>query len=144
MVAVLMVAVLLSACTSEFIGIHAVIGAFMIGVIIPHDSPSSRSLDRDVKDFVSVLLLPCFFAITGLRTRIDLIFGIDNLLICLLVILVATLGKFGGALAAARLAGVSWKDGTVLWVLLNTWGLMELIVLNIGLDMGSSRPGFSP
>ena len=140
MVAVFMVAMLLSACATEFIGIHAVFGAFMIGVIIPHDSPISRSLDRNVKDFVSVLLMPCFFAITGLRTRIDLIFGIDNLLICLLIILVATLGKFGGTLAAARLTGVSWKDGTVLGVLLNTRGLMELIVLNIGLDMRVISP----
>jgi Kef-type K+ transport system membrane component KefB len=140
MVAVLMVAVLLSACATEFIGIHAVFGAFLIGVIIPHDSPISRYLDQNVKDFISVLLLPCFFAITGLRTRIDLIFGIDNLLICVLIILVATLGKFGGALAAARLVGVSWKDGTALGVLLNTRGLMELIVLNIGLDMRVISP----
>jgi Kef-type K+ transport system membrane component KefB len=140
LVAVLVVVMLLSAFATEVIGIHAVFGAFLVGVIIPHDRPISRYLDQNVKDFISVLLLPCFFVVTGLRTRVDLIFGIDNMLICVLIILVATLGKFGGALVGARLAGLSWNDATALGLLLNTRGLMELIVLNIGLDMRLVSP----
>ena len=87
-----------------------------------------------------VLLLPAFFAYTGMRTEIGLVSGWEQWLICGLIILVASLGKFGGTLAAARLAGLDWRTSSSLGILMNTRGLMELIVLNIGLDLGVISP----
>ena len=87
-----------------------------------------------------MLLLPAFFAYTGMRTQIGLVSGWENWLICGLIILVASLGKFGGTLAAARLAGLDWRTSSALGILMNTRGLMELIVLNIGLDLGVISP----
>jgi Kef-type K+ transport system membrane component KefB len=90
-------------------------------------------------DFVVVLLLPAFFAFTGLRTQIGLIQG-TQWLVCGVIVLVACAGKFGGATAAARLTGMNWRDAASLGVLMNTRGLMELIVLNLGLDLGVISP----
>jgi len=87
-----------------------------------------------------VLYLPAFFAFTGMRTQIHLVEGVSDWLICGLIILVATAGKFGGSFAAARLAGLGWRESAALGVLMNTRGLMELIVLNVGLDMGVLSP----
>lgn len=87
-----------------------------------------------------VLLLPAFFAYTGMRTQIGLLSGGFEWLICGLVILVACLGKFGGTLAAARLTGHSWREASALGILMNTRGLMELIVLNIALDLRVLNP----
>jgi Kef-type K+ transport system membrane component KefB len=86
------------------------------------------------------MLLPAFFAFTGLRTQIGLMQGLDDWLMCLLIIAVATAGKFGGATLAARAAGLDWRDSAALGVLMNTRGLVELIVLNIGLDLGVLSP----
>jgi Kef-type K+ transport system membrane component KefB len=129
-------ALLVSALTTERIGIHAVFGAFLLGVIIPHDSHIAQSLKGGLEQIVTVLLLPAFFAYTGMRTQIGLVSGWDQWLVCGLIILVASVGKFGGTLAAARLAGLDWRTSASLGVLMNTRGLMELIVLNIGLDLG--------
>lgn len=134
------VAVLASALTTEWIGIHAIFGAFVLGAIIPHDSRLATELTYKLEDFVTVLLLPAFFAFTGMRTRIDLLSGLDAWLICGLILAIATVGKFGGTLAAARLAGQSWRNSASLGVLMNTRGLMELVVLNIGLDLGVISP----
>ena len=87
-----------------------------------------------------VLLLPAFFAYTGMRTQIGLVSGWEQWLICGLIIVVASVGKFGGTLAAARLAGLDWRTSSSLGILMNTRGLMELIVLNIGLDLGVISP----
>ena len=89
---------------------------------------------------MTVLLLPAFFAFTGMRTRIGLVSGLEQWLVCGLIILVATAGKFGGTLAAARFTGLGWREAAGLGVLMNTRGLMELIVLNIGLDLGVISP----
>jgi Kef-type K+ transport system membrane component KefB len=89
-----------------------------------------------MEDLVTVLLLPAFFAFTGMRTEIRLVSGVDEWLICGLIILVATVGKFGGTLAAVRFTGLPWREATGLGILMNTRGLMELVVLNIGLDLG--------
>jgi Kef-type K+ transport system membrane component KefB len=86
------------------------------------------------------LLLPAFFAYTGMRTQIGLVSGWEHWLICGLIIVVASVGKFGGTLAAARLAGLDWRTSSSLGILMNTRGLMELIVLNIGLDLGVITP----
>jgi Kef-type K+ transport system membrane component KefB len=135
-----LVILLLSAWMTEFIGIHAVFGAFLLGTVIPHDSVIARQLVRKLHDVVSVLLLPAFFAYTGMRTQIGLVSGIDGWLICTLIIVVATLGKFGGSFAAASLVGTGWRDAAGLGILMNTRGLMELIVLNIGLDLRVISP----
>ncbi|HUE71038.1 MAG TPA: cation:proton antiporter [Pirellulaceae bacterium] len=131
---------LLSALATESIGIHALFGAFLFGVIIPHDSALAKKLGGGMQELVTMLLLPAFFAYTGMRTQIGLISGWENWLICGLIIVVASLGKFGGTLAAARFAGLDWRTGSALGVLMNTRGLMELIVLNIGLDLGVISP----
>ena len=133
-------AVLLAALTTEAIGIHAVFGAFLFGAVIPHDGRIAREFTAKLKDPVTVLLLPAFFAYTGMRTQINLMNGWESWLWCGAIILVATVGKFGGTLVAARLTGLSWRDAAALGTLMNTRGLMELIVLNIGLDLGVISP----
>jgi Kef-type K+ transport system membrane component KefB len=138
--AVVMVALLLSALATEQIGVHAIFGAFLLGAVIPHDSRLARELVVKMQDLVAVLLLPAYFAFTGMRTQIGLISGIEAWLLCGGIILVATLGKFGGTLAAARASGMPWRESAALGVLMNTRGLMELIVLNIGLDLGILSP----
>ncbi len=139
-VAIVFVALLLSALATEAIGIHAIFGAFLLGAVIPHDSAVAQTLTRQMEHLVTVLLLPAFFAFTGMRTRIDLVSEPSQWLICGLIILVATLGKFGGTLLAARLTGLRWRDAAILGTLMNTRGLMELIVLNIGLDLKVISP----
>src|SRR5262245_13420880 len=139
-IAVVMIGVLLAALTTEAIGIHAVFGAFLIGALIPHDSRLARDIGRKLYDVVTVLLLPAFFAFTGLRTQIGLVSSGGEWVICGVIVLVATVGKFGGAFLAARATGQTWRDAASIGVLMNTRGLMELIVLNIGLDMGVISP----
>ena len=139
-VAVALAAVLLAAITTQAIGIHALIGAFLLGVVMPHDSKLAREMTRRLKDLVTVLLLPAFFALTGLRTEIGLVSGWQNWLVCGVIILVATLGKFGGTVAAARLTGHGWRSSAALGAMMNTRGLMALIVLDIGLGMGVISP----
>lgn len=140
MVAVVLVALLLSALATEAIGIHAIFGAFLLGAIIPHDSAIAQAITHKLEDLVTVLLLPAFFAFTGMRTQFGLVAGLEQWLICGLIILVATVGKFGGSLTAARLVGLGWRDAAGLGILMNTRGLMELIVLNIGLDLRVISP----
>ncbi len=139
-VGVVLVGLLLSALATEWIGIHALFGAFVFGAMIPHDSPLATQLGKHIENVVVVLLLPAFFAFTGMRTQIGLLSGWQDWLLCGLIIVVATVGKFGGTLAAARFAGQSWRDSAALGVLMNTRGLMELIVLNVGLDLGIITP----
>lgn len=139
-VAVVFAALLLSSLATELIGVHAVFGAFLLGAVIPHDSAIAQAFTHKLEELVTVLLLPAFFAFTGMRTEIGLVSGVEQWLVCGLIILVATAGKFGGSLAAARLTGLGWRDSTALGLLMNTRGLMELIVLNIGLDMHVISP----
>ena len=138
--AAVFVALLLSGCATEMIGIHAVFGAFALGAVIPHDSGMARDLTDRLEDIVIVLLLPAFFAYTGLRTQINLVSGVQEWAICALIIGVASIGKFGGSAIAARFTGLNWRDASALGVLMNTRGLMELIVLNIGLEMKVISP----
>lgn len=137
---IVFVALLVSALAAEAIGIHAIFGAFLLGAVTPHNSEVARSLTRQLERFVTILLLPAFFALTGMRTRIDLLTDPNLWLICGLIIVVATVGKFGGTLAAARLTGSGWREASMLGVLMNTRGLMELIVLNVGLDLKIISP----
>lgn len=136
----ILVAVLASAAMTEAIGIHAIFGAFLLGAIIPHESHVARLFRHRVEDVVSILLLPAFFACTGTKTQIGLLTTMSDWWCCGLIILVATLGKFGGTLAASRFTGLDWRTSASLGILMNTRGLMELIVLNIGLDLGVISP----
>jgi len=138
--AAVFVALLFSASATELIGIHAVFGAFALGAVIPHDSGMARELTDRLEDIVIVLLLPAFFAYTGLRTQIGLVNGYEQWMMCALIVVVASAGKFGGSVVAARITGLNWRDSSALGVLMNTRGLMELIVLNIGLEMNVISP----
>ena len=138
--ALVLVAVLLSAVATEFIGIHAIFGAFLLGAIVPHQSKVAAHVTTRIADIVRVLFLPAFFAFTGLRTEIGLLQTPLDWGLCLLIIAIATLGKWGGTTVSARLSGLDWRTSGALGILMNTRGLVELIVLNIGLDLGVITP----
>ncbi|GCE31772.1 hypothetical protein KDA_72560 [Dictyobacter alpinus] len=128
-----------SAYTTNTIGIHPVFGGFLMGIILPRRTIFTEqvtSLDR----VNTVLFLPLFFVSSGLRTQISLISGPGPWLICLLIFLVACAGKFLGGSLSVRSMGDSWKDSAILGILMNTRGLVELIVLNIGLDLKVLSP----
>jgi Kef-type K+ transport system membrane component KefB len=135
-----LVALLFSALTAEWIGIHAIFGAFLLGAIIPHDADVAVDFRHKLEDIVKILLLPAFFAYTGMQTQIGLVSGWGAWMFCAVIILVATLGKFGGTVLASRLTGLDWRLSSALGILMNTRGLMELIVLNIGLELGVITP----
>jgi Kef-type K+ transport system membrane component KefB len=139
-VGIVFLILLLSSYLTEIIGIHALFGAFLAGVIMPQNLNFKKILTEKIEDVSLVLLLPLFFVFTGLRTQIGLLNEGNLWLICLLIIFVAVLGKFGGSTIAARVVGQSWKDSLSIGVLMNTRGLMELIVLNIGYDLGILSP----
>lgn len=140
MLLIVCVALLLAATVTERIGIHALFGVFALGAVVPHDSALARDVTARLEDVVVVLLLPSFFAFTGMRTEIDLVNGGQQLFACALIIIVASVGKFGGSAVAARATGLGWRRSAELGVLMNTRGLMELIVLNVGLDLGVVSP----
>lgn len=138
--AFILVCLLISAVTTEFIGIHALFGGFLMGAIIPHESLLARDLTGRLEDLVRVFFLPAFFAFTGMRTHIGLLESSSDVLACVGLILVATAGKFGGAYFAGRVSGLSKRDSAMIGVLMNTRGLVGLIVLNTGLDYGVLTP----
>ncbi|GLH70408.1 hypothetical protein GETHPA_19410 [Geothrix rubra] len=138
--AVIFVAMLMSSMATEFIGIHAIFGAFLLGTVIPHDSKVTAGLTHRLHDVISVLFLPAFFAFTGMRTQVALISGAQAWAVCGLIVLCACAGKFGGSAIASKLVGLNWRDASSLGILMNTRGLVELIALNIGLDLGVISP----
>lgn len=131
---------LLSSLSTEAIGIHALFGAFLAGTILPTHRDLRRQLAEKIEHLSLVLLLPLFFAFTGLRTQIGLLNEWHLWGICLIVIVVAVTGKFVGSALAARWVGHPWQDSLVIGALMNTRGLMELVVLNIGYDLGILSP----
>ena len=139
-VAIVVVIVLLSSWATELIGIHALFGGFLAGVIMPKEQGFARALGRRLEDLVVVVFLPLFFAYSGLRTQIGLLSGTGDWAVCGLIILVACAGKFGGCAIAARATGFAWREASAIGLLMNTRGLMELIVLNIGLELGVISP----
>ncbi|MES2645377.1 MAG: cation:proton antiporter [Bacteroidota bacterium] len=139
-VAVFFITLLVSSYIAELIGIHALFGAFMAGIIMPANA-SFRSVFIDkVEDVAVVLLLPLFFVFTGLRTQIALLNDITLWKACAGIIVIAVAGKFLGSALSARFVGQSWKNSLVIGALMNTRGLMELVVLNIGYDLGVLTP----
>jgi Kef-type K+ transport system membrane component KefB len=139
-VAIFFVTLLSSAYLSETIGIHALFGAFLAGVIMPQNIHFRNIFIEKVEDIALVLLLPLFFVLTGLRTQIGLLNDAKQWEICGIIILVATAGKFIGSAVAAKFTKQSWRDSLMIGALMNTRGLMELIVLNIGFDLGILTP----
>jgi Kef-type K+ transport system membrane component KefB len=139
-VASVFVALFISALIADMIGIHAIFGAFLLGAIISNHGPVARFFERQMRVTVTVFLLPAFFAFTGMRTRIDLVTGVEAWMICALIIAVATMGKLGGIYAAGRFSGLRKRQAGALGALMNARGLMELIVLNIGLELGVISP----
>jgi Kef-type K+ transport system membrane component KefB len=131
---------LLSAAATDKIGIHPLFGAFLAGVCFPRVPQWQLALRERLDMIVSVLLLPLFFALTGMRTRLDLLNDGSMWLWAALVLLAAVFGKMGGAALAARWSGQSWRDAVALGALLNTRGLVELIVLNIAYSVGAFTP----
>ena len=135
-VAIFFLTLLLSSYASELIGIHALFGAFLAGAIMPENNKFRSIFIEKVEDVSVVILLPLFFVFTGLRTQIGLIDDPHLWKITGLIILVAVVGKFFGSALAAKFVGHSWKDSLSIGTLMNTRGLMELVVLNIGYDLG--------
>jgi len=139
-IAIALGGLLVSALIAHRIGTHAIFGAFLFGAVMPKDSGLARALDAKLHDLVTILLLPAFFALTGMRTEIGLLASPFDWLVCGLIILVATAGKFGGTIVGARLSGFDSRMAAALGVLMNTRGLMELIVLNVGRDLNVISP----
>jgi hypothetical protein len=135
-VAIFFLTLILSSYCTEIIGIHALFGAFMTGVIMPDIAKFRTIFIEKVEDVSVILLLPLFFVFTGLRTQIGIINDPYLLKITSYIILVAVVGKFIGSALAAKFVGQNWRDSLTIGALMNTRGLMELVVLNIGLDLG--------
>jgi Kef-type K+ transport system membrane component KefB len=140
LVALLLVFALASAWITEKLGIHALYGAFLAGACMPTQHPLIRDLIRRLEDITVVFLLPLFFAFSGLRTHIEMLDGPERWLKALLIIVAAVAGKLGGSALAARATGMTWKECGAIGALMNTRGLMELVVLNIGLEIGVIPP----
>ena len=127
--------IMVCALATEKLGIHALFGAFFLGAIMPKGALFTRAVLDKLEALTVTALLPLFFAVSGLRTSLAGVQG-QYLGYTALIVAVAILGKFGGSMFAARLSGISWRDASSLGVLMNTRGLMELVALNIGLDIG--------
>jgi Kef-type K+ transport system membrane component KefB len=139
-IAAIFVGVLLSSFASQRIGIAAIFGAFVMGLIMPRRADLTHDVTRRVEDFVVIVLLPLFFVVTGLRVRVGLLDRPELWLLTLGLLAVAVAGKWIGALTAARLTGFPPRESRAIAALMNTRGLTELIVLNIGLELGVVTP----
>jgi len=138
--ALVLLAALAAAWVTERLGVHALFGAFLVGALLPKPSPVLEQLDAKLRDLLVVLLLPLFFAFTGLRTVISLGADVATWAAYAAVLGVAIIGKLGGTSVAARVSGMRWRDALSLGALMNTRGLMELVILNVGLDIGVLSP----
>ena len=139
-VAIFLLTLIISSYTTEVIGIHALFGAFLAGTIMPENTKFRNIFIQKIEDVALVLLLPLFFVFTGLRTQIGLINDSYLWQVTGLIILVAIVGKFIGSAIASRVMGQNWRDSLTIGALMNTRGLMELVVLNIGYDLGILSP----
>jgi Kef-type K+ transport system membrane component KefB len=139
-VALFLLVLIMSSYATEIIGIHALFGAFMAGTIMPDNQKFKQFLIEKVEDIALVLLLPLFFVFTGLRTQVGLLNDPYLWMICGVIILVAVTGKFAGSTIAARFVGQNWKNSLTIGALMNTRGLVELVALNIGFELGVLTP----
>ncbi|HKG47436.1 MAG TPA: cation:proton antiporter [Pyrinomonadaceae bacterium] len=136
LIPIILAFVLACALITETIGIHALFGAFIAGVVMPPSTEFRIFLKDKLEAFSSYALLPLFFAFTGLRTQVSLLNDWSGLAMCVVIILVAIAGKLGGSMLMSRWTGMSWPQSFSIGVLMNTRGLVELVVLNIGYDLG--------
>jgi Kef-type K+ transport system membrane component KefB len=136
LIPIILAFIMACALLTETIGIHALFGAFVAGVVMPPATEFRIFLKDKLEAFSSYALLPLFFAFTGLRTQVGLLNGWEDWLMCALIILVAIAGKQGGSMLMSRWTGMSWPQSFSIGVLMNTRGLVELVVLNIGYDLG--------
>jgi Kef-type K+ transport system membrane component KefB len=139
-IALLFVILIISSYITSIIGIHALFGAFIAGVIMPSSFSFRKIVIDKIEDVSIILLLPLFFVMTGLRTQVGLLNEGHLWVTFGWILLVAVAGKFGGSALAAKMVGQSWKESFSIGVLMNTRGLMQLIVLNIGYDLGILSP----
>lgn len=128
--------VLVSSFYTEIIGVHPIFGAFLIGMIVPHDDGYAVSLAEKIEDLISVLFLPLYFASSGLKTNIGLLNDGKAWGYTILIIFAATFSKISGSMLAARLNGFLWRESSTVGILMSCKGLVELIVLNVGLSAG--------
>jgi Kef-type K+ transport system membrane component KefB/nucleotide-binding universal stress UspA family protein len=133
-------AIVISALITELIGIHFIFGAFLLGAVMPKNAGLVKELAEKTEDFVLIFLLPIFFAYSGLRTEVGLLNRPELWLLCGAIFAVAVTGKFVGTYVAARASGINNQEASALGWLMNTRGLTELIVLNIGLSLGVITP----
>jgi len=140
LIAIILLVVLASGWITESLGVHALFGAFLAGVVMPRHDELSEELSGKFEALVVVLLLPIYFALTGLRSSVFLISGASMWFYAAAIIVLAVVGKLGGSLLSARLNGMSWRESAAIGVLMNTRGLVELVILNIGLDLGILSP----
>ncbi|HEX6099432.1 MAG TPA: cation:proton antiporter [Thermoanaerobaculia bacterium] len=129
-----------SAWATELLGVHALFGAFLAGAIMPREAALNETLSGHIRGLTSIIFLPLFFAVTGLRTNIGSLATPTLWLCCALVLLVAIAGKFGGAALSAAAVGFPWREATAIGLLMNTRGLMEMVVVNVGLEIGVVSP----
>lgn len=134
------VGVLVCATATEWMGVHAIFGAFLFGLILPGDSVVGERLHSTIGSLTTTLLLPLFFAYSGLRTELALLGDVGMWAWCGLILLLAVAGKLGGSAVAARAMGADWNQALQIGALMNCRGLTELVVLNIGLDLGVLSP----
>lgn len=135
-IAVVFLLILASAWCTERIGIHAMFGAFLLGVVMPKGTQFVQHVTEKLEDFTVVFLLPIFFAYTGLKTQLGLLNEPILWLFALLILAAACLGKFGGAAAVAKAFGSTWREASAIGILMNTRGLVELVILSVGLQFG--------
>jgi Kef-type K+ transport system membrane component KefB len=131
---------LVGACITEAIGVHALFGAFVVGLTLASEHRIAQAARERLEDLLVVVLLPLYFAFTGLRTRLDLLVGGGLWGWAVAILAVAVAGKLAGSALAARVSGLPWRDALALGTLMNTRGLMELVILNVGLDLGVLSP----
>jgi len=132
----LMIFFLASAAITSAIGIFSIFGAFVMGAILHDQKAFCAAVNSRMRDFVAVLFLPVFFTLTGLRTDISSMSDHSAWIVGIVVILVACVGKFGGCCLAGKLSGLNWREAFSVGAMMNTRGLMELIVLNVAYDLG--------
>jgi Kef-type K+ transport system membrane component KefB len=138
--ATILIFMTVSALMTQVIGIHALFGAFLAGAIMPQNQPFRENLTVRLENFSTMYLLPLFFAFSGLRTQVGTLNDPTSWMICAGIVAIATVGKLGGSMLPARMMGMSWNESFSLGALMNTRGLVELIALNIGYDLGILSP----
>jgi Kef-type K+ transport system membrane component KefB len=133
---VILVLVLLSAICTSLIGIFAIFGGFIMGAILYDEVKLAKGLSERLRDFTTAFFLPIFFTYTGLRTDVGSMGGVNLWMLAALILAAAVMGKLGGCAVAARFVGLSWRHASLVGVMMNTRGLMELIVINLGFELG--------